>query len=472
MERASEARSDFSLTDDNAALVADICARLDGLPLAIELAAARLRLFSLEELRDRLGASLEVLRGGARDLPLRQRTLTTTIAWSHDLLDDDERAVFHLLSVFAAADIDAVEQVASRLDWLAEADVVDVLASLVDKSLLRGTANGRGQRLSMLETIREYAAERLAVDASRADQARDAHAAFFVEFANEKTAHLTGSTRLATLDELQVELGNLLVAWHRFVDRADFGRLHSLLDVLWPLYETRGWYQGALALLNDLLAVMPTLPTEPARRAKELTLRVSIARVMLALQGYTDEVEQLYRQAIALAEADGSVPRQMPVLRSLATFYLYRGDIDKTQAIGTKVLRLAAAENDSAMLIEGHLIVGPALGFLGHWREGLDHLDQAIDLFDLDRHRSARFRLGPNPGVAAAAVSALFHWQFGFPETADRRAATALDLATRAQHPYSRAYAAFHVGISRPVVRPARVRTRARRRGPGDRHGQ
>ena len=367
-----------------------------------------------------------------------------------------------MLSVFASAQIDAVEQVASRLDWLADVDVVDVLASLVDKSLIRGAANGRGQRLSMLETIREYAAEQLDLDPVRAGEVRDAHAAYYSEFAHAKAADLAGPARTATFDELAAELGNLLIAWHRFVERADLGRLHILLDVLWPLHETRGWYHGVLALLNDLLVVLPTMPSEPARRAKEITLRISIARVLLAIQGYTDEVERLYREAIALAEAEGSIPRQLPVLRSLASFYLYRGEIDKTAAIGAKVMRLADAENDPQMQVEGHLILGPALAFLGQWREGLDHLERAIELFDPDRHRSARFRLGPNPGVAAAAVAGLLYWQFGFPETADRRAASALDLAARVQHPYSLAYATFHVALlDLWSGRPAMARQRA-----------
>src|SRR5262249_12732710 len=140
VERASEAAPDFTLTDENAPTIAAICARLDGLPLAIELAAARLRLFSVEDLHDRLSSGLDVLRGGARDLPARQRTLRDTIAWSHDLLDDDEREIFALLSVFAPVEIEAVERVAESLDWLGDVDVVDVLASLVDKSLVRGTA--------------------------------------------------------------------------------------------------------------------------------------------------------------------------------------------------------------------------------------------------------------------------------------------------------------------------------------------
>ena len=114
LERASEARPDFSLTDDNAPVVADICAHLDGLPLAIELAAARLRLFSIEELRDRLGSSLDVLRGGARDLPRASERCATRSNGATTFFDDDERDVFQVLSVFSSAQIDAVEEVASR----------------------------------------------------------------------------------------------------------------------------------------------------------------------------------------------------------------------------------------------------------------------------------------------------------------------------------------------------------------------
>src|SRR5205823_12362169 len=136
------------------------------------------------------------------DLPARQRTLRSTIAWSHDLLEEDERAVFHVLSVFASSRIEDVEGVASRLDWLADVDVVDVLASLVDKSLIRGAASGRGQRLTMLETIREYATEQLELDHDRAAQARDAHAAWYAEFAHARAARLGGTERTATLDEV------------------------------------------------------------------------------------------------------------------------------------------------------------------------------------------------------------------------------------------------------------------------------
>ena len=164
VDRARAVRSDFRLTDDNAAAVAEICRRLDGLPLAIELATARMNLFSAEALRDRLGSRLKLLGGGARDLPERQQTLRATIEWSYQLLEPAEQRLFELLSVFAGGTVEAIEAVASRVgaDAGAEVDAVDGLGSLLDKSLVRhADAAGGGGRIVMLETIREYATERL-----------------------------------------------------------------------------------------------------------------------------------------------------------------------------------------------------------------------------------------------------------------------------------------------------------------------
>jgi predicted ATPase/class 3 adenylate cyclase len=195
VERAQDARPDFALVDDNAAVVAEICARLDGLPLAIELAAARLKLFSPLELRDRLRKRLELLKGGARDLPERQRTLRGTIEWSFELLDDEERAVFHLLAVFPSAAVAAVEDVAAKVEALRDVDVVDRLESLVDKSLVRSVEEQAGRRLSMLDTIREYAAEQLERDPAMASAVRRAHAEHFAELAEARGGELRGEGR-------------------------------------------------------------------------------------------------------------------------------------------------------------------------------------------------------------------------------------------------------------------------------------
>jgi predicted ATPase/class 3 adenylate cyclase len=447
VERAQQVRPEFLLTDENAEAVAEICARLDGLPLAIELAAARLKLVSAAELRDRLRARLDVLRGGPRDLPPRHQTLRSTIQWSYELLDDDERSILQLISLFPSARIDAVENVAGSLERLAHVDLLDRLASLVDKSLVRSTEDEREQRLSMLDTIREFTVEQLRDEPEFHFAARRAHAEYFAELAAASSGEVHGRQREATLDDLAAELGNLQAAWRYFAEQADIPRLSALLDALWPIHDARGWYHGAVALTNDLVDALSKTAPALDRVDEEITLRMSIARGLLALRGYTEEVEKLYREALALSETSGALPKRLPVLKSLASFYLYRGEIDKTIGVGRDVLALAEQYGDTALQIEGDLILGPALAFTGETSAGMEHLDRAIALFDPEQHGRALFRVGPNPGVAARAISGLLHWLFGYPETAARRAASALELGAELNHPYSLAYAGFHVGV-------------------------
>jgi predicted ATPase/class 3 adenylate cyclase len=445
--RAQEVRPGFVLTDENAPAVAEICAGLDGLPLAIELAAARLTIFSPQELRDRLGRKLEVLGRGARDLPARQQTLRSTIEWSYEILDDDERSVFHLLSLFSTARMETVEQVAAKIEPLATIDVLDRLGSLIDKNLIRSVGDDHGRRLSMLDTIRSYAAERLASDPALRTAGRRAQAEYFAEFADRAHADLRGAGRDATIDSLASELGNLQTAWRYFVEAADLAPLSKLLEVLWALHDARGWYHGAATLANDLLGVLSNTPPAPDRADEEITLRMTLARAMLALSGYSDEVEELYRGALELADAAGGVPMRLPVLRSLASFYLYRAEIDKTAVIGRQMLDLAKQENDRSLEVEGHLILGPATFFMGGGEAGLDHLERAIALFDPKRDGRAHLRLGPNPGVAAGVLAGLISWLLGYPDKAAERSASALELAERLKHPYSLAYGTFHVAL-------------------------
>jgi predicted ATPase/class 3 adenylate cyclase len=447
VERAQEARPSFLLTDENAAAVAEICARVDGLPLPIELAAASLKLFSPHELRDRLRTRLELLRGNARDLPERQRTLRSTIEWSYELLDEEERRTLQVLSVFSSARVQAVEEVASGLEHLAKVTIVDTLASLIDKSLVRSVEDETGQRLSMLETIRAYAAEQLDTTPELSLGARRAHAEYYAEFAQARRDGLQGRGREAAFDDLATEFGNLQTAWRYFVDAGDIGQLNKLLDALWALHDARGWYHGAVALTNDLLEVLSTSAPGPDRAEEEITLRMSLARGLLAIRGYTEEVEQVYRQALTISEAAGVMPKRFPVLRSLASFYLYRGELDKTVAVGRQVLDLAEEQHDTSLELEGSLMVGPALYFMGETEAGQAYLERAIALFDPVRHKSPRFRLGPNPGVVANAISGLQYWVDGRSETAALRAARALELAAQLKHPYSQAYATFHVGL-------------------------
>jgi predicted ATPase/class 3 adenylate cyclase len=447
VERAREARPGFALTDDNAAAVAEISSRLDGLPLALELAAARVKLFAPDELSDRLRSRLELLGRGPRDLPARQRTLRSTIEWSYQLLDVEERAIFELLSVFSPTRVESVEEVVERLGSLRDIGVVERLTSLVDKSLVQSVESGGLQRLSMLETIREYAAERRRDAPGLGVAAERAHAEYFSDFAQGKRDRLYGPEREDTLADLEVELGNLLTAWRYWVAAHDLQQLEKLLDGLWVLHDARGWYDGAVGLTSDLLDVLSAVPSTPDRTQTEISLRASLARGILATRGYTEEAEETFMGALALSDEAGERPRPFPVLRSLATFYLYRGEFDKAGAIGRELLDLAEQQGDTGLQVEGHLVVGSSIAFRGDVSTGMDHLERAIALFDPHRHQPGPLRLGPSSGVSSHTTSALLLWLLGSPDRATERAARAVELAEQLNHPFTLAYTGFHAGL-------------------------
>ncbi len=449
-ERAREVRPEFRLTDDNADAVVEICRRLDGLPLAIELATARINVFSPEALRDRLSSRLGLLHGGAQDLPARQQTLRATIEWSYQLLEPGEQRLFELLSVFSGISFDAVEAVAGKIDDLRGTgiDTLDGLASLADKSLIRQAEAGAGEpRLAMLETIREYATERLDDLPDFSAAARRAHAVYFADFAQRQWGHLTGERDDTALASMAAETENLRVAWHYWVVERDLDQLNRLVDSLWLLYDRQGSYHGTIELTTELLNVLASTPSTPERAVQEATLRTSLARALMAVNGYTQEVEDAYTGALELFEGQRELPQLFPVLRGLATFYNYRAEFDKGAEVGQEILRLADEQNDTGMRADGHLVLGSSLALQHDLHGGLGHLDKAIASFESEHHRPRRFRLGNNPGVASFTTSALTLWMLGFPDRALERATHAVALATELEHPFSLAYALFHTGF-------------------------
>jgi predicted ATPase len=450
VERAREVRPEFRLTDDNADAVVEICRRLDGLPLAIELATARITVFSPEALRDRLSSRLGLLHGGAQDLPARQQTLRATIEWSYQLLEPGEQRLFELLSVFSGISFDAVEAVAGKIDDLRGTgiDTLDGLASLADKSLIRQAEAGAGEpRLAMLETIREYATERLDDLPDFSAAARRAHAVYFADFAQRQWGHLTGERGDTALASTAAETENLRVAWHYWVVERDLDQLNRLVDSLWLLYDRQGSYHGTIELTTELLNVLASTPSTPERAVQEATLRTSLARALMAVNGYTQEVEDAYTGALELFEGQRELPQLFPVLRGLATFYNYRAEFDKGAEVGQEILRLADEQNDTGMRADGHLVLGSSLALQHDLHGGLGHLDKAIASFESEHHRPRRFRLGNNPGVASFATSALTLWMLGLPDRALERATRAVALATKLEHPFSLAYAVFHTGF-------------------------
>jgi predicted ATPase/class 3 adenylate cyclase len=274
-ERARAASPRFTLTEQNAPAVAEITARLDGLPLAIELAATRTKVLTPEEMLARLKRRLSILTSGSPSLPKRQRTLRATIAWSYDLLDPVERRLFARLSVFTGGwTIESAEAVCDP-EGLG-LDALDGLTSLVDKSLIRRTEpTGRPSRFSMLETIREFGQEQLAANGDLELVLRR-HADHFLGLAVEAEPHLTAEGQAAWLDRCDQEHANVRAALRWAIEMGEAGRAQAAAGALWRFWQQRGHLAEGRRWLEEILA-MPSGQAPTAARAKALAAAGGIA---------------------------------------------------------------------------------------------------------------------------------------------------------------------------------------------------
>lgn len=447
VERARAVRADFRLTDENVDAVIEICRRLDGLPLALELATARLAVLTPQELVDRLADRLDLLKGGNRDAPDRQRALRATINWSHELLTPSEQRLLAVLSVFSGFTLEAAEQVAGRV-VAPDVDVLDGVSSLVQKSLVRQIdAAPLGTRFAMLETIRDFAAEQLAADAELLAAARRAHADYFADWARQHSEKVTGDERAAVAERMVADVENLNAAWRYWVAEDGFEELAKLTDGLWLLYGARGWYYETAALITDLLDVLSSTPSSAERLVQQILLQTSLARVMLATEGYTEGTERAYARALELCEALGELPQLLPVLRGLSTYYVYRAEFEQAARIGEQLLALAERFDDARARVEGHLLVGASEGMLARLQEGIDHLQQGVEAYEAAPRTVERFEAGNDSGVVCQIVEAMLLWMRGFPDRARDLAYGAVELAERLDHPPTVAYAHFHTGL-------------------------
>jgi predicted ATPase/class 3 adenylate cyclase len=266
--RATSVRPDFRVTNENAPAVAAIAARLHGMPLAIELAAARIKLFSPDALRARLEDQLSLLSAGARDLPERQQTLRGAIAWSYDLLDDGHRRLLDRLSVFQGGiDLAAAEAVCGPSAELG-IDVVDGLVNLADQSLVRSVETAGDPRFEVLETIREFAAEQLAVRGED-DAVAARHGAWFLQLAERLAPELAGADQRQYLDQLEREHDNFRAVLDRATADRDAPTAIGLAFAVWRFWQKRGHLTEARRRL-DLMAAAPWSRTEPILRARLL----------------------------------------------------------------------------------------------------------------------------------------------------------------------------------------------------------
>jgi len=339
VERARAARPDFHLSAAVVPAVVQICRRLDGVPLAIELAAPRIRLLSPAQLLARLDRSLAVLVGGAQDLPERQRSLRAAITWSHDLLPETERTLFRRLAAFVGGWTFEAAEAACALE---PGPILDALAALVDQSLVqRQESPDGGVRFAMLETLREFALERLE-EADEAGPQRERHAGYFVRLAEQGEQALQGPDQAGWLDRLQAEHDNVRAALRWTQTSGQVGLGLRLAAAMWRFWEV----VGNLAEGGAWLAVMLALDDRRGPRTEPAEMRVRAdalhADGTMALRGgdYARTVERM-AECLELRRRIEDLPGAVVALNGLANAAVYQGDYRLARQIYEEALALA-----------------------------------------------------------------------------------------------------------------------------------
>jgi len=311
-QRAAAVWPDFAISSDNAVAVQQICLRLDGLPLAIELAAARTKVLSPSAIRDRLQSRLYLLTGGALDLPERQQTLRKAIDWSHELLNEPERKLFRRLSVFAGGcTLEAAEAVCNTSVDLG-VDLFDALSSLVDQNLVQRVDRAETEpRFAMLETIREYAVERL-LDSGEQSAVRRAHAAYCLVLAEEGNPELAPADRTRWLAQCDLEIDNFRAALDWLFQVADVDWALRLSVSLFRFWDMREHLTEGRARLETVLRL--ARDDRPRERARVLHFIGALA----SSQGDYPAAQQFLRQGLALYEQLEDEPGIAASLNALA----------------------------------------------------------------------------------------------------------------------------------------------------------
>ena len=382
IQRAQAARPEFQVTNANAPAVAEICVRLDGLPLAIELAAARIKLLPPQALLARLGQRLQMLTGGARDAPTRQQTLRNTIQWSYQLLDTQEQRLFRRLSVFVGGcTLEAAETL-----WGALGDeagwVLDGLASLIDKSLLQQREQeGEEPRLLMLETIREYGLEMLEAS-GKAEATRQAHAAYYLRLAEEAEPELVGPQQTLWLERLEQEHDNLraVLGWalEEVTDEEARARRELALHLsaaLEPFWVMHGHYREARTFLERVLA-------GSERESASLRVRVLQATAnIVQRQGDYDRAEVLAQQSLALCRELGDIRGIVTSLFLLQEVAYTKGKTVEALALLEESVRLMRQIGEPGEVATALFNLAEQVSIQGEYARGQSLFEEALVLF-------------------------------------------------------------------------------------------
>ncbi len=344
IERAQTTKPDFSVTNANAPTVAAICAHLDGLPLAIELAAARVKHFSPHTLLTRLEQGLSVLSGGARDLPARQQTLRGAIAWSYDLLSAEEQKLFRHLAIFVNGwRLQAAEAICMARGGLSE-DMLEGMASLVDKSLLRQEEQAEGEtRFWMLQTLREFGLEQLALR-GELEATRQAHAEYYLQLAEEAQPSLRATEQRRWMAHLEQEHENLRVA------------------LFWLLAQAR-------------------IGSEQSTQQAECALRLCSALSWFwSIRGYIREGQNFLEQALALRESISATVRAKASYAA-AELAFFLDDLTRTEKLGSESLNLFRELGDKAGIADALMFLGLSSWARGKYALARSQFEEAASLY-------------------------------------------------------------------------------------------
>lgn len=319
IERAQSAQADFAVTSANARTLAEICHHLDGLPLAIELAAARVRLLPPQAMLTRLAHPLQLLTNGARNLPTRHQTMRATLAWSCALLDEAEKTLFRQLAVFAGGGrLEAIEAVCSANRADAQ-DRLDVIASLLDKSLLQQQADVDGEpRFRLLRVVREYALEQLE-EHGEAEAVRRRYAAHFLALAEQAEPELMGAAQQVWLDRLALESNNLRAALDVCLAEHDIEMGLRFGGALWRFWEVRGYLDEGRLWLERLLA---KTTARTSRRAKVLA---GVGR-LACNQGDYAAARRFHEESLSISQELGDLRGIAFSLNNLGNVAFNQGD--------------------------------------------------------------------------------------------------------------------------------------------------
>jgi predicted ATPase/class 3 adenylate cyclase len=352
IERAQDVRPEFSVTNENAPAVAEVCARLDGIPLAIELAAARVKVLTPQKILPRLSDRLKLLAGGARDLPERQRTLRASLEWSHALLEEGEKMLFARLSVFAGGrTLEAIEAVCD-----AEDDILEGVESLVDNSLLREEEGPEGEpRFVMLETVHEYAHEKLQKSAE-AEEVRRRHAEYFLALAEEAEPELRGPRQYEWVERLEAEHDNMRAAFSWSLEVGDIELGLRLAGALRRFWHIRGYFDEGRRRLEQALA--RDGQASASARAKALEAVGGLAHD----QGDVARAKSAAQEGLELgARADIEGGRVASFRRTLGITAEREGDYERATELYEESLALYRDTEDTWSIAASLLSLGNAM---------------------------------------------------------------------------------------------------------------